>query len=407
MPRTRSFSSAPHPAGYYKQWTTSGINRPFPDPNPFSGPVYDSDIQDSGTFTCVDTVMSPPFNVDHDLTITKKRTLPTRLYGRRNLFPTISSHTEYYGSIVAFKDVRSCPTVTEPTFALLKTKALKQMNPSRSKVSVPLFLFELREVPRMLESLWKTLSTPPKSRRPSEVSDAWLSVNFGWAPLVKDVVAMFNVAADIEERKRYLLNLEKGTAVRGSLGSKTEVTSDGTVVYNTGWLVGRPAVIAELHTTLSWKRWFTANAVLTGSLPDTNLGLEELSASLVTGMRFDPVAVYNAIPWSWLVDYFWNVGTFLEASEGIIPWKCTRLNIMSTVTARQSYSNMTRDRYSAMTMNPNGYAETVVKYRRVYANPTPSLGFTQLLSDTAQANLGALAISKALGRGSSRGRALE
>ena len=49
--------------------------------------------------------------------------------------------------------------------------------------------------------------------------------------------------------------------------------------------------------------------------------LQRMARNLVFGLNVNSEAVWNAIPWSWLIDWFGNVGTYFKALNNQVP--CT------------------------------------------------------------------------------------
>lgn len=402
MARTRTLFRPQVFPGRRKVWTGSGYFTPIPDGSAPLTTQIDSVSGVSGQDTCVDTIMSPPYNVDHDLLITHKHCSPTRLYGRANAYPTINTHTEFFGEIWAFGNTSECPSAYSPNDAFLKTKALSNMNPNKPVVSILPFLAEFRDIPNLVRNLGRLMirkgskSKKIRDSRPSDIPDAWLSWSFGWQPLINDAMALFDMTARIEERKSYLRNLANGAYIRRKLQNESfELPPLDFTILN-GSVSGQPAIKAVYRRKTRVRSWFTANAVIQIPLPAEDLAMQKLATQMAYPLSATPDDLWELLPWSWLADYFVNIGDVLDAQRGGIPWKCTRMCVMTEAWSRNEISQYYKTKNTTASCNLNGYAETHTLKRKVYSNPTPSIGFAPLLSDGEIANISALSSSKFL-----------
>jgi hypothetical protein len=331
--------------------------------------------------------MAPPYTTDHTFDSIDRVVEPLRFNGW--------SPYSFVGYIHDFQDYNPpnrslavyTPNRSTISWAYWKTKALANMNPNKPVVDLPLFLFEFKDFPRMLRDLGRILTGLGQL---ADFAGQYLAYSFGWAPLVGDVLDLFGIAKSIEDRKAYLLRLEGGTAVKRSLG--THVLQD--VYTPNGYdLAFTPQTWRwDTHRKEVMKVWFTANAKLLTPLPHADR-LQGLSQDLVLGLRIHPATVWNMLPWSWLIDYFANVGDFLEAQQGHIKTSVTRMNIMAEQVITDNLSN---PRMAATCVATGGNFTVTSRLRQIYANPTPSLSFTPFLTGGQMANLGALATVKAL-----------
>lgn len=286
-----------------------------------------------GVESCNDTTMPRPYNADHALRVLKS------VVDRPVSF---SGSFEYWNGGLPKVDVSMnrhvpkefanpsyLPTPPEPAWTYWQTKAIANMNPNRSDTGIPLFLFEFKDFPEMLHHAGRVLT---RHARASDYPGSYLAYHFGWAPLVQDLRTLFDLAKKIDDRSRYLRNLEKGSKVKRTLRSGlADSTSQADLAlyslpaWPEGWLY---KYTRETKTYV--KVWYTANAkLLPGyNLPKSNGDLRSLSARQSLGLTTNPAAVWDFIPWSWLIDYFGNVGDFMQAVNGQLQTQCTRLNIM-------------------------------------------------------------------------------
>ncbi len=341
---------------------------------------------------CQDTTMAPPFINDHPLMITRWTSNPLTINGE--------STWNGFGPI-QFRDYKpsgranyaNAPTPSTIDYGYWVTKALGNLDPYKPVVDLPVFAFELKDLPGMLKDLGKVLSGKIK---PSDVPGGYLAYRFGWAPLVSDVKSMFDFTKQVDNRVRYFRNLESGSTGKRTLFDgeiKRDVQSNGYQILAGVPSTGSYGYQADIETTEHIRIWATANAKLTMELPNNELGLRRLSARAAYGLTLRPESFWDAIPWTWLSDYMLNVGDFLAASSGLTRFKVTRLNIMATQDCRSSLVNT---RLAGGISSTNSLLQTVRKSRSAFINPMPTIAATPFLTSGQTAILGALATASAL-----------
>lgn len=125
-----------------------------------------------------------------------------------------------------------------------------------------------------------------------------------------------------------------------------------------------------------------------------------LARRAVLGLTIDASTLWNAMPWSWLIDWYSNMGDFFEANRNIVPVQPGNVTIMSqtstisNVTPASSYPFLTGG-----TMN----LEYISKDRDVFSGATLNAGLTML--DARQTSiLAALGITRLRSSGAFPGR---
>nr|URG16495.1 MAG: maturation protein [Leviviridae sp.] len=226
------------------------------------------------------------------------------------------------------------PSSTAPSLDEVITEVVANTNPSKPKVSVPTFAIEaIRELPDMLYHAGSTLlhsrAKNRSRRRSSELDEnSAVAFNFGWDQVLRDVGSMFHFTEQVNKR------VEQLTAARGAEGKTTGYTvwddsSIATFSNVTVWsTVGFLKVDITKRTTR--RRW--ASVHWSGDQPGFRTDAASILADarrIVHGWRVSPADVWNLLPWSWFVDYFVNVGDYLEANGNSLGISPTQMCVMT------------------------------------------------------------------------------
>lgn len=135
-----------------------------------------------------------------------------------------------------------------------------------------------------------------------ELADLWLEYSFGWSPLISDTIA----GAEALNR---LLNEEiRYTTVRGSGSSEK-----GLVTTERATIAGMPGSIFIQTQSVTKQR---SRVHIYGAVRAQAQGPTFANAQALAGFKIEEFVptVWNLLPYSFLVDYFLNVGDVLEAT---------------------------------------------------------------------------------------------
>lgn len=194
-----------------------------------------------------------------------------------------------------------------PSDAALTAELLAKTNPSMPKVDVPAFLGELKDLPMILRDLTGNLAKDMAAKN--------LSYHFGIKPLVKDLVLMLNWMQIVRKRAEYIKNSAEGkirkrrlfAGIHESVGSVVTVESSIDVIR-----------AIPRRRTLE-KCWGYVIYEPELSFPDTPEELWSLALKAAYGLNFDIASAWELMPWSWLIDWFTNIGDVLNAQRNIVP----------------------------------------------------------------------------------------
>lgn len=274
----------------------------------------------------------------------------------------------------------------------LSTQVLSRTNPSRAYVDLPLFVYELRELPELIKFAGDTLLKKGAS--------AYLSYQFGWKPLLSDLRKSLDFASQFNKRAKEIKRiLEKGgVTYTVKLGRDNSIKSDRWVMSS----LGADTIRADVMRFTSREVWGSVrwSPDPTRAPPTTDEAIMNLARRAVLGLTIDASTLWNAMPWSWLIDWYSNMGDFFEANRNIVPVQPGNVTIMSqtstisNVTPASSYPFLTGG-----TMN----LEYISKDRDVFSGATLNAGLTML--DARQTSiLAALGITRLRGSGAFPGR---
>lgn len=198
----------------------------------------------------------------------------------------------------------------------------------------------LKSVTRQLRSSGKPLSWPEM------ISGNILTVEFGIKPLVSDIRKLLDFQSQFAKKTKILEQLYYAGGYRGktrggnfSAFDRINVTADssaGTIKAD----VDRLTVQSVWATT----RWRPDPNSLPPSTPEE---LHQLARSIVYSGKPSLQTLWNAMPWTWLADWFGNAGDYLGTFNNAIPTvhspPCVMRHTKTTYTGRcnrSSYPNL-------------------------------------------------------------------
>jgi hypothetical protein len=263
-------------------------------------------------------------NATTDLTGTYQRIMDTAPYYQRvtinNPDGSFRLRVEARGDFASF--FGSMPTYGFPASKAGSRAAAKFLAAVRSvevKMSGPTFLGEARETLRMLRKPAAGLQDAVKAyadrlrnhKRQSsarghdwkkDIGNLWLEHSFGWIPLIRDIEdarAAFNSLIDKDPR-----------VVRISVGDRDVINSTPTPTSSD--FAGTPSYMSVLHTYARQDEQIVRyrGAVRAQS---TTTARDRLARFGFTPSEFVPTA-WELLPWSFLADYFVNIGELVSAS---------------------------------------------------------------------------------------------
>lgn len=216
------------------------------------------------------------------------------------------------------------------------TKWVKDNRPGNPKAEVFQFVGELHQIPRIpIIHHTRLRGFRDLSRA---VGNEYLNIEFGWKPFVNDLKKFYKLQVTLDQRLQWLI-AHNGTRIRGSR-KKVEVHTDsvelegildhpwghlGDVSHGgnealEGYYVGGPTGCADLDlwnfsgqcdyrlekfkSTTTW-----GCGTFQYYVPDIGSSQwTERAKKALFGSNPTPSSLWELLPWSWLIDWFANVG---------------------------------------------------------------------------------------------------
>lgn len=230
-------------------------------------------------------------------------------------------------------------------------QAYAALKPDHPDFSPAASLFELRDIPHLLQHRHQRLLNEMK-RYPPEVrarydnqiimgvgghrgfGEYWLALKFGWIPLFSDILSFVRAFTNGKKKFNQMLRDEgKPVRRRRNLHAEGNDSDHADTTYSVVHGSAANPYMLPIHvsqcygggnaTTVneeshSIKVWCAGKSRYW--LPDgpRDDGWRNDMARRILGLQFTPSGVYNAMPWTWLFDYFTSLGSFMDAiSDGI------------------------------------------------------------------------------------------
>jgi len=234
------------------------------------------------------------------------------------------------------------PSATILSTADWELQAYKRTRPKLEKASAAIFTAELRDLPRMLRTtsgnfhdVWKRMDGDQRTKlmSPHRVADNFLNHQFGWVPFVSDLgkfYMTFQNSAAIKARltaqnDKYI---RRRVVLEDKQTDRIIASGGGMQVEPVGYLVQalfapgqgptwelRERTHSYVSAVGSYKYY---SPQFDDSLPDYNSAWNNVVRDLtIYGARLSPSNVYRATPWTWLLDWFTDFSTNIDAFTDI------------------------------------------------------------------------------------------
>ncbi len=247
----------------------------------------------------------PPSNWDHEYVVRVPPTF-TGTKGSWRHFGVPMVATTYPGSTGYPLRGTSQRNLENAQFAL---QVVAETHPFRYEFSIPVSIAELLDVGEMFKLTAKGFF--------DLIGTAYLQYKFGWVQFYNDIKTLHGITLALERRIKEFDSLSKNGGLRRTVKF---VYSDSGGSSGGGYINSTYGVLIDSDTRTNWSyivratvrwRWINGYKISLSKLEAFNLAVSKL---FDLG-ELDASTVWNAIPWTWLCDYFFDIGTFLSAHE--------------------------------------------------------------------------------------------
>jgi len=323
----------------------------------------------------------------------------------------IATAGNYIGSYYAWKEVINNGDFPDPPLAqstdliALGTTAIARMIPTNPLVELSTALLEIRKegIPDFVG--FSTLRD--RTLRARNAGSEYLNAEFGWRPLVSEVLALSDSVINSDEILRIYAE-NAGKIVRRSSSFPSDFNQDVSVDGSSFNAWPRPAIKTgfwnangALHTVSTQSKRVWCEAAFTYYLPPVgSLARKEAELAKLLGHRVTPETMWNIAPWSWGLDWFTNVGDVMHnisafSHDGLVmPWAY----IMCEQKNTNEYTHMGARMKRTATYVTCSQKLTSTRKQRLPATPY-GFGLDPLTFSNRQwAILGALGLSRGTGQ---------
>lgn len=177
-------------------------------------------------------------------------------------------------------------------------------------VSLPNFLYELKDMKSMIPSIDRLSLT-------KTAANNFLGFEFGIQPFISDIKSIIALSDSVAKRIKHLIDVNR-QSTRLSFNKDVDLSETPATYY-----LGLQSVNPDRSTRsgfdlefkqLSARVQFHCGAKLFQDLGDLHDSMTQLKALAASGGFTSPLrAVWNAIPYSFVVDWFFHVGKILDS----------------------------------------------------------------------------------------------
>jgi hypothetical protein len=198
-------------------------------------------------------------------------------------------------------------------------QGINRTSPSRPYVDVPVNVLQLGELALLLKNTGKTFL--------DGLAGGNLKYQFGIKPLVGDLVKLINFNDQVERRVAEIGKLKSGKGLRRTvdIGYWDKTVNDSLVFQSQGAFISGPRTG---HTKVGMRchcRWSPTDVPALSS-PKS---VRALAKRAVLGATIDYSTLWEIMPWSWLIDWGFDIGGYLAANRNVVPASLSQCVVMT------------------------------------------------------------------------------
>jgi hypothetical protein len=220
----------------------------------------------------------------------------------------------------------------------------------KSSLSILNFLFELKDIPKMIKGILKARDQLEKrSIDWKNLPNHHLELEFGWLPFVSDILAIAQQLGTFRAKLKRLIAEQHKIKVGKFSRTPHNLFLNRQIHYGSGVYIG-PSLKAGKPDMYAYATGGTEQCSVWGrrvvftvkysywipELTDNQVAVRGLCQAL--GVEWDPKIIWDAIPFSFLVDWAIDVGGWLSATLRKPSFKVSLRVHEFTVSQKHSYS---------------------------------------------------------------------
>lgn len=242
-----------------------------------------------------------------------------------------------------------------PTNVDAATQAAARTSPSAPIVDVAASLLELADVVQMIKTTGENLI--------GKIASTNLRLQFGMLPLVRDLEKLTEFQSHVARRMRTIRKLRETGSYRKTVNiGHYELYGQSNIYAQSSDALIIVAQRVKTHVAVrAHCRWIPSEDY---SLMEAD-EMRALARRAVVNLNVNYSALWEAMPWSWMLDWCGNVGQFLKAHSNTIP-----ATLSSVFVARHTVTEYDTDAFS----DPSSGNRTMtpIRFFRETKSRTPS-----------------------------------
>lgn len=273
---------------------------------------------------------------------------------------------------------------------------IARTNPSRPVLTPPELLQDLIEIPKQIFETGNLFRKPKSLLSGKEVANKYLLAKFGWLPLFDDLRQLLDLQHEILKRNLELqrlysgrglgrrINLDKQTFSGSSVETIAGIGSESFIKLHSDYFVQK-----EMWATI---RWYPTKPP---AYAPGDMEWNSLARRLVLGLTIEGMlkGAWNVIPWTWLLGWFTNVGSYALANSNTVPASHGQACLMRKVSVFHSPGFVETPGFTESSVEIKGLRYRTLRSRTVSSSVTP--GFNMPYLDMSKLSvLGALFVQR-------------
>lgn len=219
------------------------------------------------------------------------------------------------GTFISHLPVSGIPGLAESAVHVVNAT-----NPSKPLVDIPVSIAELADLPRIVRDTYGHIL----KRIVKGAAKENLRYEFAIKPAVGDFIKLLEFKKAHDQQMKLLSKLRQGSVVRKAfIAAGTAESYSGSVITVHSAPSEFICSVTRGWTRTSVQRWGYVS--WTPNIPEFNklIGSEAdatfQAKKILLGLTIDASTAWELLPWSWLADWFSNMGDWIASKRSLIP----------------------------------------------------------------------------------------